>query len=313
MYNLHPKINDRLDSAQFANLHTFFVAARYMSFLQAADEMCLTASAVSHRIRRLENAIGLRLFQRLTRKISLTQEGEKIFKILQQTMGELTEALQPATDENIKGRIIVYARPSLAQSWLAPKFGDFSEKFPGVLIDLRVGNENIDFRSQNIDLAIDYANGEFPGLLSYKLMSERIAPVCSRAYADRYNLFSRPENISNCLLLHDSRAWNHAAYDAEWSLWINQNVPSKDLPERCYTFDRSDLCIVAAMNDVGIAIGREKLVQKNIDRGELVSPFGGFNQKSPYGYYLIHPLVESMPLRASVFLSWLKEICLDFE
>ncbi|WP_112187165.1 DNA-binding transcriptional regulator DsdC [Ralstonia sp. GX3-BWBA] len=307
MYNLPPQIGHRLDGTQFANLHTFLVAARYLSFQRAADELCLTASAVSHRIRRLEDALDMRLFQRLTRKITLTPEGERIFGILQKTMGELAEAFQPMTEENVEGRITVYARPSLAQCWLVPQLADFAAKYPKLSLDLRVGNDNIDFRAQNIDVAIDYANGEFPGLISQKLMDEHIAPVCSPAYAEQHALHGQPENVIDCTLLHDSLAWNHAAYDAEWTLWASKSFPDVSLPERNFTFDRSDLCTIAALNGAGIAIGRQRLVQKRIERGELVLPFGAFSQCSPYSYYLVRPPLQDVPLRTSVFIQWLNE------
>ncbi|CAN0625503.1 DNA-binding transcriptional dual regulator DsdC [Burkholderia multivorans] len=307
MHNLPPRIANRLDSSQFANLHTFLVVARHMSFLRAAEELCLTASAVSHRIRRLEAALEMSLFQRLTRKIALTSDGERLFGILQRTMTELAEALEPASGDHVEGRITVYARPSVAQCWLVPQLGEFSDRYPGLSIDLRVGNDNIDFRTQNIDLAIDYANGEFPGLVSHKLMDERIAPVCSPGYAERHGLHGHPENIVHCTLLHDALAWNHAAHDAEWALWARQNMPDVELPERSFTFDRSDLCVIAALNHCGLAIGRQRLIQQGIDRGELVLPFGAFSQRSQYSYYLVHPPAPDMPLRLSVFMSWLNE------
>ena len=307
MYNLPPRIAHRLDSSQFANLHTFLAVARHMSFLRAAEELCLTASAVSHRIRRLEGALQMRLFERLTRQICLTPEGERLFGILHRTMSELAEALEPTTEENVEGRITVYARPSVAQCWLVPQLAEFSTKYPGLSVDLRVGNDNIDFRTQHIDLAIDYANGEFPGLVSHKLMDERMAPVCSPEYAERHGLRDHPENIVGCTLLHDSLAWHHAAHDAEWALWASQNIPDIELPERSFTFDQSDLCVVAALNHVGVAIGRQQLVQKRIDQGELVLPFGAFSQRCPYSYYLVHPPMPALPLRTSVFIAWLHE------
>lgn len=309
MYNLPPRISNRLDSAQFANLHTFFVAARHLSFLHAADELCITASAVSHRIKRLEQTLGMELFQRLTRKIVLTHEGERIFKVLQQTMGELAEALQPCSEESMEGRITIYSRPSIAQCWLLPRLTDFAQQYPGISIDLRVGNDNIDFRSQNIDLAIDYARGEFPNLVSHRLMDECITPVCSPAYAKQFDLINHPENLIHCRLLHDARAWNHAAYDAEWALWIKTNAPHITLPSRCFSFDRSDLCLSAAQHGSGIAMGRRRLAQTAIEHGALIRPFHDLEPPSPYAYYALHPHGQPLPARTRVFLDWLHTQC----
>ncbi|CAD6560770.1 DNA-binding transcriptional regulator DsdC [Paraburkholderia sabiae] len=307
MYNLPPRIADRLDSGQFANLHTFLVVARYRSFSKAAEELCLTSGAVSHRIKRLENALGMDLFVRLTRQIALTSDGERLFSILQRTMSELAAALAPASEEQVEGRITVYARPSLAACWLVPKLADFAGKFPGVSVDLRVGNEPIDFRTRNIDLAIDYTRGPFPGLISYKLMDESVAPVCSPSYAAEHSLVGSPANLVDCTLLHDSLAWNNASHDAEWALWCDQHVPEATTNRRSFTFDRSDLCITAAENHLGVAMGRKHLVQSHIENGTLVLPFGPFSEASPYSYYLVHQ-PEDLPRRAGVFVEWLREI-----
>ena len=307
MLNLPPRISSRLNSSQFANLHTFLVAARHLSFARAAQELCLTASAVSHRISRLETALNMKLFQRLTRQVSLTDEGERIFEILQNAMGELSEALEQSSEAEIAGSIALYARPSVAQCWLVPRLAEFIERYPMVSLDLRVGNDNIDFRTRKIDLALYYANGEFPGLTSHRLMCERMAPVCSPEYAQRHRLYENPQNLSHCTTLHDSLAWDHAAYDAEWTLWAEQQELLGSLPKRTLTFDRSDLCVTAAMNHAGIAIGRQQLVQKRIDRGELVLPFGDFRRCGHYDYYLVHSPLSVVPKRLQVFISWLHE------
>jgi len=307
MYNLPPRLLDRLDSSQFANLHTFFIVARCMSFLHAADELCLTPSAVSHRMKRLETALQVQLFRRLTRKISLTFEGERLFGVVQQTMSGLIEALEQAKNNGIRGRLTVHARPSIARCWLAPRLVNFASLYPDLSVDLRVGNESVDFRAQSIDLAIDYANGDFPGLTTHELMSERMAPVCSALYARRYDLYHQPQNIVHCTLLHDSLAWKHASYQAEWNLWAAHNMPDFKMPERGYSFDQSDLCVIAATNSLGIAIGRECLVQKRINSGELVLPYGDFSQPCPYGYYLIYPPTNTLPDRIKVFIAWLRK------
>lgn len=110
--------------------------------------------------------------------------------------------------------------------------------------------------------------------------------------------------------MHDSLAWDHAAYDAEWTLWAEQHHMLALLPKRSLTFDRSDLSVTAAMNHAGIAIGRERLVQKRVDRGELVLPFTGFRRSGHYDYYLVHPPLASIPKRLQVFMHWLRE-CAD--
>lgn len=311
MLNLPPRLGAGLNSSQFANLHTFLAAARHLSFARAADELCLTPSAVSHRIGRLERGLGLKLFQRLTRQIRLTADGERIFNILQGAVGELLEALQQAPGAEIAGPLAIYVRPSLAECWLVPRLADFTARYPSVALDIRVGNDMVDFRTQNIDLALYFTSDTFPGLIASQLMDEQIAPVCSPEYAQRHGLLDNPDNLQQCTLLHDSLAWDNAAYDAEWQLWARHFGIEATLPQRSLTFDRSDLCVLAAINHAGIAIGRQQLVQQRLERGELILPFGGFALTSRCQYQLVHPAHEPMPSRLQVFIDWLRECVAD--
>ncbi|SEJ52390.1 LysR family transcriptional regulator, D-serine deaminase activator [Pseudomonas linyingensis] len=297
----------RLSGAHLANLHTFLIAARHLSFSRAAGELCLTPSAVSHRIARLEEELALKLFHRLPRKVRLTDDGERIFRIMQDTMDALSEALQERAHAQIAGQLTLYVSPSVAQCWLVPRLADFTARYPGVQLDIRVGNERIDYRTRNIDLVLCYSNGEFPGLASSQLMRERIAPVCSPEYARRLQLHGHPERLSQCTLLHDVAAWDNAAFDAEWRLWARATGATEYLPEFCLSFDRSDLCVTMALHHGGVAIGREQLVRQRIESGELVLPFGGFIETKGQGYFLVHPPHEPMPRRLQALIDWLRE------
>lgn len=297
----------KLTGAHLSNLHTFLVAARHLSFARAADELRLTASAVSHRIARLEEELSLKLFHRLPRKVDLTDDGERIFKVMQHTMDTLSEAVQERSDSQIEGRLCFYARPSVAQCWLVPRLADFTARYPGIQLDVRVGNEPIDYRTRRIDLVLCYSNGEHPGLESLRLMPERIAPVCSPQYAQAHGLIGHPERLAQCTVLHDVAAWDNISFDAEWRLWLDAVGDSSELPSRFMTFDRSDLSTLAAINHAGVAIGREQLVRKRVQDGELVLPFGGFREAFNYGYYLVHPAHETLPRRLKALIDWLVE------
>jgi len=303
MLNLPPRL--ALDASQFANLYTFLAAARQLSFARAAEELCLSPSAVSHRIGRLERALGQRLFVRLTRQVRLTEAGERLFAVLQDTLEQLATALEPGPADEVAGPLAVYASPSLAQCWLVPRLADFTERHPAVTLDLRVGNEPVDFRTRQIDLALYYGDGHFPGLASTLLMDEQLAPVCSPDYAHRHGLFGEVERLRDCTLLHDALAWHHAAHDAEWTQWAEHHGLSAALPERALSFDRADLCALAAAHHAGVALGRRRLVQAQLDRGELVLPFGPFAESGPYAYYLVHPPQALRSRRLQLFIDWL--------
>lgn len=307
MLNLPPRLGARLTGAQFANLHTFAVAARHLSFTLAAEELCLTPSAVSHRIARLEQALELRLFERLTRKIRLTAEGQRLYMVVQGLIEDLEDALQPDSISTVSGALTLYARPSITQCWLVPRLAQFQQRYPQINLDIRTGNEAVDFRARSIDLALLYGDGEFPGLASQLLMTEQVAPVCSRQYAERHGLIDAPQRLQQCTLLHDALAWEHASFDAEWQRWARQRDVQAHLPSAGLTFDRADLCAIAASNHVGVAMGRQRLVQPLIDQGLLILPLGDFEPAVGQGYYLVHPPRASVPVRVRVMIEWLLE------
>ncbi|NQD91073.1 DNA-binding transcriptional regulator DsdC [Pseudomonas sp. CrR25] len=307
MLNLPPRGSAGLNGSQFANLYTFQAAARHLSFARAAHELHLTPSAVSHRIARLERGLGLKLFQRQPRQIRLTEDGERIFAILAGALGQLHEALQQAPGAAIGGPLALYVHPSLAQCWLVPRLAQFNARYPEVSLDIRVGNAQVDFRTQRIDLALYFSRGEFPGLIAHRLMDEKIAPVCSPAYAHRHGLLDAPDNLRHCTLLHDALAWDHAACDAEWQLWARQQGREAQLSPRSLSFDRSDLCVLAALNHAGIAMGRQHLVREYVARGELILPLGDFGPPGQYAYYLVHPPRTPLPTRLQLFIDWLQQ------
>ena len=298
-----------LTASQFANLHTFLVAARHGSFALAAQELALTPSAVSHRIARLESSLGLRLFERLTRKVKLTADGERIFAALQTGWDSLHAAI--AGGDALAGSITVHARPSIAQCWLVPRLAGFAAQYPALSLDLRVGNDAVDFRAGQVDLALHYGDGSFPGLASRKLMDEWLAPVCSPAYAREHGLQDAPQQLSSATLLHDTLAWPACAPDAEWRLWLDAQAPGVRLPTRSLRFDRADLCAQAAIHHAGVAMGRRQLVQPWLASGQLVLPFGGFALASPQAYYLVHSKRTALPARVQALLDWLLGQALD--
>lgn len=297
----------KLNGSQLGSLHVFLIAAQQLSFARAADALCLTASAVSHRIKRLEEELDMQLFHRQSRQVSLTEDGVCLFAVMQKTMDDISGAITQRADAAIAGQLTLYVRPSVAQCWLIPRLAEFTARLPDVQLDIRVGNDSIDYRTRQIDLVLCYSNGQHPGLVSTHLMPERIAPVCSPRYAQLHGLTGDLQQLHRCTLLHDVAAWDNATFDAEWRLWADSQGLNSQLPQRLLRFDRSDLCTSAAVHDIGLAMGREQLVKEHLQRGELILPFGDFVDMPGYGYYLVHPAHAAMPRRLAAFMEWVVE------
>ena len=294
-----------LTGFQLSKLYTFEVAARHESFALAAEELFLTPSAVSHQINLLEKELDIKLFLRLHRKVELTSEGKRVFWALQSSLDHLNTEIKAIQNQALAGSLTIYARPSIAQCWLVPKLSDFIQRYPFIQLSILTGNENINFQRAGIDLAIYFDNQPSFQLDYQYLMDEHIIPVCSPEYAAKFNLMGNLDNLILCTLLHDCQAWSNGTGTDEWNSWaihFNGNIDSSV----GMSFDRSDLALIAAKNRLGITMGRKRLVQKDIETGELVMPFPEMYLRCDQHYYVASLRDRKWP-KIDAFIDWLKE------
>ncbi|WP_336706601.1 MULTISPECIES: DNA-binding transcriptional regulator DsdC [unclassified Cedecea] len=298
--------NRLLNGWQLSKLYTFEVAARHQSFALAADELSLSPSAVSHRINQLEEELGIQLFVRSHRKVELTHEGKRVFWALKSSLDTLNQEILDIKNQELSGVLTVYSRPSIAQCWLVPALGDFTQRYPAISLTILTGNDNLNLQRAGIDLALYFDDAPSSQLSHHFLMDEAILPVCSPEYARRFELHSRPAQLRHCTLLHDRQAWSNDSGTDEWYSWAQQF--GIELPASTgIGFDRSDLAVIAAMNHVGVAMGRKRLVQKRLERGELIAPFGEKTLKCHQHYYISTLTGRQWP-KIDAFISWLKNL-----
>ncbi|MEG1489268.1 DNA-binding transcriptional regulator DsdC [Acinetobacter sp.] len=300
MTNLHKT----LTGFQLSKLITFEVAARHESFALAAEELFLTPSAVSHQINLLEKELNIKLFLRLHRKVELTNEGKRVFLALQFSLDYLNTEIKAIQNQALAGSLTIYARPSIAQCWLVPKLSSFTECYPFIQLSILTGNENVNFQRTGIDLAIYFDNQPSFQLDYQYLMDEHIIPVCSPEYAAKFNLMGNLGNLMHCTLLHDCQAWSNGTGTDEWNSWaihFNAHIDSSV----GISFDRSDLALIAAKNHLGITMGRKRLVEKEIERGELVMPFPEMYLRCDQHYYVASLKDRKWP-KIDAFIDWLK-------
>ncbi|MEG1854834.1 MAG: DNA-binding transcriptional regulator DsdC [Acinetobacter sp.] len=292
-----------LTGFQLSKLYTFEVAARHESFALAAEELFLTPSAVSHQINVLEKELNIKLFLRLHRKVQLTPEGNRVFWALQSSLDHLNTEIKAIQNQALAGSLTIYARPSIAQCWLVPKLSDFIQRYPFIQLSILTGNENVNFQRTGVDLALYFDNQPSFQLNYQYLMDEYIIPVCSPEYAEKFNLMNTVENLKHCTLLHDCQAWSNGTGTDEWNSWAAHfNV---DLDTSLgISFDRSDLALIAAKNNLGITMGRKRLVQKDIENGELVMPFQEMYLRCDQHYYIASLKDRQWP-KIDAFIEWL--------
>ena len=300
-----------LTGFQLSKLYTFEVAARHESFALAAEEMFLTPSAVSHQINLLEKELDIKLFLRLHRKVELTNEGKRVFWALQSSLDHLNTEIKAIQNQALAGSLTIYARPSIAQCWLVPKLSDFIQRYPFIQLSILTGNENVNFQRTGVDLAL-YFDDQPSFQLNYQyLMDEHIIPVCSPEYAAKFNLMGTVENLKHCTLLHDCQAWSNGTGTDEWNSWATHFKVDLDT-SLGISFDRSDLALIAAKNHLGITMGRKRLVQKDIENGELVMPFQEMYLRCDQHYYIASLKDRQWP-KIDAFIEWLTEQMKDSE
>ena len=298
--------SQRVNSFQLSKLHTFEVAARHSSFSLAAEELSMTPSAISHRINKLEEELGITLFIRSHRKIILTEDGERIYLAVNRILNELNQEVKDVRNGDISGALTIYSRPSFAQSWLAPRIFSFKQQFPSIELNILTGNEIINFQGYGIDAAI-YFDEQMPEQFWFQeLMEENIVPVCTKEYADKLNLIDHIENLKNATLLHDKQAWNYNSHHDEWSLWANENGLSEIENIPSISFDRSDLAVIAAVNNAGVAMGRLSLVTKLLSSGELITPFANEILRCKQKYYVV-TASKKHSRKLELFIEWLNQ------
>ncbi|EGA66670.1 DNA-binding transcriptional regulator DsdC [Vibrio brasiliensis] len=295
----------RINSFQLAKLHTFEVVARHCSFSLAAEELSLTPSAISHRINKLEHEIGVRLFTRTHRKITLTEQGERIYQSLQRTLNDLNQEIHDVKSGDISGPLTVYTRPSFAQCWLVPRIHLFKEHYPSIDLKLLTGNEKINFQGYGIDVAIYFDDHMPEKLFCKEILSETIIPVCTREYADKHQLNAAKENLRHVTLLHDNQAWGYDSNQDEWNSWAQANHIADVSGISSIGFDRSDLALVAALNNAGVAMGRYSQIKDRLSSGELVTPFPDTQVLCKQKYYVATSADNHSP-KVKLFIEWLE-------
>lgn len=263
-------------------LRAFDAAGRLKSYSKAADELGLTHGAVSHRIRELEQRLGVTLFTRVGNTMQLTSAGQTLQAQVRQGLSLLEDAFTPAKTRPGKTaqHIVVTAVPSLASTWLFRRLGEYRAENPDVDIELRVTEGLSDYKKEGIDLGVRLGMGGWSGLNATKLFDEALTPVCTPAYRDRFDL-AQPTDLKRTTLLRNPFT--------PWAPWFR--AVGLDWPEPVTgpKFDDAPLLLRSALDGQGIALGRQWLAVDELRAGRLVAPFPNLVLQDDFSYWLCWP------------------------
>ncbi|MCJ8208005.1 transcriptional regulator GcvA [Pseudomonas sp. RGM2987] len=283
-------------------LKAFESAARHMSFTQAAQELNVTQTAISHQIRRLEDELGVRLFLRAKDGLTLTQEGRAYLPGVRSAFNELRHSTESLLGRRENNTLTISTLVSFASKWLLPRLGSFQEAFANIDVRVTASTELTDLRKAGIDAAIRYGRGDWPGLRADPLMSDEIFPVCSPRLLEGPNALEAPADLARHTLLQVSGMTGD-----DWNLWLDAAGQPQELAEGSrLTFDLAMMAVQAAIDGLGVCIGRSTYVDEDLKAGRLVAPFD-LKLKSDLGFYLVTPLESANSTKVQAFRGWLIE------
>ena len=185
------------------NLHTFSIAAKHLSFTQAAKELHLTQGAVSHRIKVLEQELGFSLFVRGTRKLELTSEGHRFQKTLSTSLSTIFNEIEEIKSTDLVGELNIAASPGFLNGWLMPRIADFQRHFPGFNLNLFAQENQLDLVTNQIDVAIFYDTDHMVDVYRQRLFGEKYIPVCTPQYMKELNILEDgTESLNRINFIH---------------------------------------------------------------------------------------------------------------
>src|SRR3981189_1676719 len=282
-------------------LRAFEAAARHLSCPQAASELNVTQTAISHQIKRLEEELGIPLFVRQNRALTLTPQARDYLPGIRAAFNDLrlaTGRLLRKDDDHV---LTVSTLASLAAKWLLPRLTAFQEAHPGIDVRITTSTNLVDFQRDNVDAAIRYGRGHWAGLRADWLMADELFPVCSPALLKGDKPLRCPEDLAHQTLLHSS-----GGYDDDWRLWLTAaGLPANISKQPGLTFDLIFMTVQAAIDGIGVAMGRTSYVEADIAKGRLVVPFK-VTLPVDAGFYLVSPEAKADTPKLSAFRQWLK-------
>lgn len=228
-------------------IRVFEVAARRMSFKDAADELCVSPPAVSHQIRVLEENLGVTLFKRENRKISLSAEGKRYYLHVKRGLDLIDTATLAVRKEKKKRRFIINTLPNIASLLLFPNIHKFQAKYPELNIQIDSDVSRIDLENSNTTVAIRHECGNEPELTYHPLVRIALTPICSRGYLEQHPNLTEGD-FSDCRIIKisgDTYQWPR--WQTQWNL-----LPATPDELVVSTVQAS---IEAVKNNIGVAMG----------------------------------------------------------
>ncbi|HEY0522643.1 MAG TPA: LysR substrate-binding domain-containing protein [Stellaceae bacterium] len=282
----------------FRCIEAFVAAAQALSFTEAASSLRITVPAVSRRIQTLETDLGVRLFRRGHRAVTLTPAGESYLKKLLPALGTIREASDSLRATPRRRSLKVSLPASLAAHWLVPRLGAFQARHPGIQVELETVVDDVALDRAEVDVAIQLGTGHWPGFHADLLFEVDAYPVCSPALADE--MLRTPHDLEHCTLLGSSQI------PELWPTWLRAAGQQPLGRYRYVAYDNLQLLYEAAATGLGVAIAVDVMARPLLASGRLAEPFS-LRTKLSRSYYVICRATDTARLPIHNFRMWLLE------
>jgi LysR family transcriptional regulator, glycine cleavage system transcriptional activator len=289
-------------------LRAFEAAARHLSLTRAAQELHVTAGALSHQIRGLEELLGLKLFERRVRAIGLTPAGRLLYPGLQTGFSHIRDAVTALSNASQERVLVISTPPGFTSKWLAPRLYRFASAYPE--IDVRVSSSvgNVNFTTDGVDVAvrnlpIDAAADS--ALVIEKLIELSFVPVCSPRLIEMHGPLERPEALKGVPLIHDDTLAGRAQV-SNWADWFKAAGVDEFDVSRGLRFNSSDHALDAAGEGAGVLLAHDVLAYDDLRTGRLVIPVD-LVLRSGRAYHFVCAKSRREHPHVQAFHAWVKQ------
>jgi LysR family glycine cleavage system transcriptional activator len=277
-------------------LKAFEAAARSESFTKAAQELNVTQGAVSHQVKALEAALGVRLFNRERQRLVITEAGRDYLAVVRDALDRIALGTERLVQRQSSGVLTISTSPDFAAKWLVYRLGRFAESHSE--IDLRVSAtmHHVDFAREEVDVAVRHGDGKWPGLEAVRLSAEQLFPVCSpKLVAGRGRIRTAADLLKFPLLHLDD--WK------TWTRWFDA-AGVTDPVAHGPILNRASILIDAAVDGQGIALARTTLAAWDLINGRLIRPID-VSLRLSKTYWIVSPKATSEVPKIATFRKWL--------
>jgi LysR family transcriptional regulator, glycine cleavage system transcriptional activator len=291
-------------------LHAFEAAARHHSFAAAANELGVTPTAISHQIRQLEEACGVKLFQRRPRPLLLTSAGARLYPALRNGFDALATAMALLAEEDAQTPLRVTSSNAFASKWLVPRLPKWREENPTVALEIIGTDAVLDVRAGATDVAIRHARKPPLDLMAHEVFRDTFVPVCSPRLLEQHGPIERAADLLRFPLIHYD--WINSDPEAPtWRQWLavaRSIDPDFNPLEKAWdlSFSEELHAIDAVIGGQGVAICSDVVVSNELRSGQLVKahPLA----LPGYGFYLVSMPHSPQAPAIEAFSTWMRSI-----